>query len=143
MSVANVKSTPVNSSVLIIFSFIPSMLVRGHYKLTTVVWLAFGDWCLPVRGLAGINHLVERPSVVVLSHILDGAPQPQRRPSACVYLLNGLAPWHSPTASTAPHSLDGVLLPAYILRSCLRSCLRSLFFYLCCLRCLRACPQFL
>jgi NB-ARC domain len=31
-------------------------------------------------------------------------------------LLNGLAPWRSPTASTAPHSLDGVLLPAYILR---------------------------
>jgi hypothetical protein len=31
-------------------------------------------------------------------------------------LLNGLAPWRSPTASTAPHSLDGVLLPAYVLR---------------------------
>jgi hypothetical protein len=31
-------------------------------------------------------------------------------------LLNGLAPWRSPTASTAPHSLDGVLLPACILR---------------------------
>jgi hypothetical protein len=28
-------------------------------------------------------------------------------------MLNGLAPWRSPTASTAPYSLDGVLLPAY------------------------------
>jgi hypothetical protein len=28
---------------------------------------------------------VERPSVVALSHGLDGASQPRRRPSACVY----------------------------------------------------------
>jgi hypothetical protein len=28
---------------------------------------------------------VERPSAVALSHGLDGAPQPRRRPSACVY----------------------------------------------------------
>jgi hypothetical protein len=32
------------------------------------------------------------------------------------FMFNGLAPWRSPTASTAPHSLDGVLLPAYIPR---------------------------
>jgi hypothetical protein len=31
-------------------------------------------------------------------------------------LLNGLAPWRSLMASTTPHSLDVVLLPAYILR---------------------------
>jgi hypothetical protein len=29
--------------------------------------------------------VVERPSAVALSHDLDGAPQPRRRPSACVY----------------------------------------------------------
>jgi hypothetical protein len=56
-------------------------------------------------------------------------------------MSNGLAPWRSLTASMVPHNLDGVLLPAYVLR-CLfvpvwAACAGGAAC-LCCLRCLRS-----
>jgi hypothetical protein len=63
--------------------------------------------------------------------------------SGLALLLNGLAPWRSPTASTAPHSLDGVSFCLRISCAVVYAASTTCLCCLRCLRCLRACPLLL